>query len=319
MKTTFTLLIALLVATTSFAAPSIKAKKANGTWSASADWDLSRIPANSDSIIIPANMSVTINSNVILNNVIIRIFGTLKFTNGKLSVDNTSKIILETGGIIDGNGNNDQIRYDGSTIYKGTDGNLAGPMVASSGTGGFAPMSILPVSFLSFSARRETAAVVLNWATDKEFNNNHFVVERSIDGSNWKQIGIVLPATTSGVHQYEFKDMAQHSAVISYRIRQVDVDGSSSFSKIQTIRTLEAAAQAQVFASSKNTITVQFATPVKTNTHVKIFNTNGQVLQQVSAAPQTSKMQISLNSGSGAYVVQLVDGNGSIESKKLVL
>ena len=153
MKLTFTLLIALFSISTVIAAPAIKAKKTSGSWSASADWDLSRIPADNDSIIIPAGMTMVINNNLSLNQVVTRVYGILKFTNGKLNLDATSKLILETGSVIDGNGSNDQIRYNNSGVYNGSMGDLIGPMVLSS-TGGFQPISILPVSFVSFSAKK---------------------------------------------------------------------------------------------------------------------------------------------------------------------
>ena len=126
MKLAFTLLIALISVSNVFAAPSIKAKKTSGSWTASADWDLSRTPANNDSIIIPAGMTMVISNNISISQVVIRIYGVLKFTNGKLNLDAASKLILETGAIIDGNGSNDQIRYDNAGVYNGSMGDITG-------------------------------------------------------------------------------------------------------------------------------------------------------------------------------------------------
>jgi hypothetical protein len=175
MKLPFTLLIALFSVSNIMAAPSIKAKKTSGNWSASTDWDLSRIPANNDTIIIPAGMTMVINNNISINEVVIRIYGVLKFTNGKLNLDAASKLILETGSIIDGNGSNDQIRYDNAGVYNGSMGDITGPMVLSS-IGGFQPASLLPVSFVAFTAKKESSKVLLTWVTDHEVNNDHFVV-----------------------------------------------------------------------------------------------------------------------------------------------
>ena len=318
MKLTFTLLIALFSISNVIAAPAIKAKKTSGSWSASADWDLSRIPADNDSIIIPAGMTMVISNNLSLNQVVIRVYGVLKFTNGKLNLDATSKLILETGSMIDGNGSNDQIRYNNSGVYNGSMGDLTGPMILNS-TGGFQPVSLLPVSFVSFSAKKESSKIVLTWVTDHEVNNSHFVVERSVDGNTWKAAGIVMAAMTTGLNKYEFRDELQKAGVINYRIRQVDIDGTSMFSKVQSLRSNEADPSAQIFASSKNTITVQFAAPLKSNAQVRVFSGNGQVLKQVAATALTSKMNISVNNGAGAYVVQLVNENGAVESKQLIL
>jgi len=318
MKLTFTLLIALFSVSNLFAAPSIKAQKTSGNWSASADWDLSRIPANNDSIIIPAGMTMIVNNNISLNQVVIRVYGVLKFTNGKLNIDAASKLILETGSIIDGSGSNDQIRFDNAGVYNGSMGDITGPMVLNS-IGGFQPVSLLPVSFVSFAAKKESSKVLLTWITDHEVNNDHFVVERSVDGGTWNAAGIVFASMVAGLNKYEFRDELQKAGVINYRIRQVDVDGSSMYSKVQSLRTSESAPSAQIFASSKNTITVQFAAPLKSGTQVRVFTGNGQVLKQVAASALTSKMNISVNNGAGAYVVQLVNENGAVESKQLIL
>jgi hypothetical protein len=123
----------------------------------------------------------------------------------------------------------------------------------------------------------------------------------------------------AGLNKYEFRDELQKAGVINYRIRQVDTDGSAMYSKVQSIRTSESAPSAQIFASSKNTITVQFAAPLKSSAQVRVFAGNGQVLKQVAATALTSKMDISVNNGAGAYVVQLVNENGAVESKQLIL
>lgn len=317
MKRTFILLIATLASIASFAAPSIKAKKVTGNWSLASDWDLTRLPANSDTIIIPKNMTMVVSNNISLSRVVIRVLGTLKFTNGKISIDNQSKMIVETGGIIDGSGSNDQIRYDNAIVYKGSNGDITGPMQL--GSQGFQPMSTLPVNFVAFTARKEGAFVVLNWVTDHEVNNSHFSIERSIDGVNWKSVGVMLPTAAAGTHRYEFKDALAQASVINYRIRQVDLDGASMFSKVQSIRPVESASYSKIFASSKNTITVQFASPAKSGSEVRVINLNGQVLQQVKVAALASNLQIAMNSGSGSYVVQLLDASGVSESKKLIL
>ena len=49
----------------------------------------------------------------------------------------------------------------------------------------------LPIELISFKGRAEEGAVVLEWVTASEINNNFFTIERSIDGSNFEIIGYV--------------------------------------------------------------------------------------------------------------------------------
>jgi hypothetical protein len=52
-------------------------------------------------------------------------------------------------------------------------------------------VSIVPVEFLSFDAKRVNEKVNLTWVTASEINNSHFEVERSVDNNRFEQIGTV--------------------------------------------------------------------------------------------------------------------------------
>src|SRR6478752_6132636 len=205
MKLIFTILITLFTLSNTSAAPVIKAIATNGNWSSTSDWNLSRLPKDNDTIIIPAGLTIVMDNNITLNGVVLRIFGKIKFTNGKINLDDKSTLIVEMGGLVDGSGNNDQIRYANITMYKGTYGDISGPILLNS-TSGFQPLSILPVTFVSFSARKEAVKIILSWVPVDEVNNNHFVVERSVDRTNWQPAGVVMASFASGTHKYEFKD-----------------------------------------------------------------------------------------------------------------
>ena len=91
----------------------------------------------------------------------------------------------------------------------------------------------LPVSLINFSATllsdRQTVSV--NWATAQEMNNDHFIVERSIDGGKtYTEIGIVKGnGTTNTEHSYSFMDKHVDLLLacdLYYRLKQVDVNGA---------------------------------------------------------------------------------------------
>ena len=63
MKTTFLTLIAVLSLTSSFASQ-ITAVTNNGDWNSNSTWDLGRIPANGDNVVIPTGKTVVIGANV---------------------------------------------------------------------------------------------------------------------------------------------------------------------------------------------------------------------------------------------------------------
>ncbi|MEO1627572.1 MAG: hypothetical protein AAFV25_20645, partial [Bacteroidota bacterium] len=72
----------------------------------------------------------------------------------------------------------------------------------------------------------------LKWSTAQEQNAQSFVVERSMDGRQFKAIGTVDAAGTSDQGQnYSFTDLELGLEDAYYRLRQVDVDGTSNTSE----------------------------------------------------------------------------------------
>ncbi len=316
---TLTILLALITLTI-HAAPKIIAQN-NGRWARANSWDQLRIPQNGDTVVIPSNYELVVDNNNSLNNVIIIVYGTLKFDNGKLSLDETSKILLESTGLITGSGSNDWIRIDNSIVYKGSNGDLKGPAYADINTGsGFVSLSILPVQFLSFNTHKANGKIKLTWSTDNEINNSHFNIEKSVDGKSWQVIGMVFAKESGNVNSYEFIDGSKQESNSYYRIQQVDRDGAVSYSRVQVIREQQVQNLANIYSPAKNSVRVKFEAPVSSSVEVRVFNANGQMMGSKSASLSSTSVDLTMNNiRNGAYVVQVLDQNGLIESRKIVL
>jgi hypothetical protein len=96
--------------------------------------------------------------------------------------------------------------------------------------------SIVPVELTSFSASVSNNSVTLNWITATELNNSGFQIERSVISNeernlDWEQIGFINGnGTTSESHSYSFIDKILSSGKYSYRLIQIDFDGTFSYS-----------------------------------------------------------------------------------------
>jgi hypothetical protein len=91
----------------------------------------------------------------------------------------------------------------------------------------------LPVRFLSFNGQVVGNNIVLNWATGFELNNHHFELEKSFDGKNFSGFSKVLPSGNAGGANYQSTDFnAFTSNDLYYRIKQVNNDGTYSYTKI---------------------------------------------------------------------------------------
>ena len=118
---------------------------------------------------------------------------------------------------------------DESIIPAYSDGSGAGAYFGS-------PTSSFPVELLEFNAEMSGDQVFLNWATATELNNHGFEVERSLDGNAWQSIEFVPgQGTTSDIHRYRAVDASPLPGLNQYRLKQVDFDGSYTFTNVVSI------------------------------------------------------------------------------------
>src|SRR6266403_2323727 len=94
----------------------------------------------------------------------------------------------------------------------------------------------LPVKFISFTGKENNGDVILNWTVADEVNNDKYVIENSIDGKVFTDIGEV-----SGIkikyNQYTFTQHNVVEPVLYYRIKQVDYDGATTYTNIIYVAT----------------------------------------------------------------------------------
>jgi len=96
----------------------------------------------------------------------------------------------------------------------------------------------LPVTWLSFTAAARRKQVDLAWQTSSETDNRGFEIQRSADGTDWQVLGWQASAPrTSGRAQraYAFTDRAPLPGQNLYRLRQIDYDGTATFSEVRSV------------------------------------------------------------------------------------
>jgi len=100
----------------------------------------------------------------------------------------------------------------------------------------------LPVELLSFTARKNTEGFVdLNWTTASEKDNDYFEVERWVkDDPRFPNRFVVIAkvnghATSTVPQHYSYRDYTLQSKSIYYRLKQVDFDGTSTYSNVVAV------------------------------------------------------------------------------------
>jgi hypothetical protein len=88
----------------------------------------------------------------------------------------------------------------------------------------------LPIELTSFTATMRDGVVELNWTTKSEINNDHFILEKSMDGITWTPFAQVSGAGNSSVEiNYQQVDENPYLGLSYYRLKQTDFDMSATY------------------------------------------------------------------------------------------
>jgi hypothetical protein len=185
---------------------------------------------------------------------------------------------------------------------------------------------LVPVELTSFSSVIDGNNVILNWSTATELNNFGFEVQRTTAGNEFTTIGFVPGyGTTTEVKNYRFVDANLSAGNYTYRLKQVDFDGTFSYSN-EVNAEVTSPVQFELAQNYPNpfnpSTTIKFSIPQSSDVTLKIFNTLGQEVstlldQNMEAGSHTINFDASeLNSG--IYFYKLDAGSYS-EVKKMTL
>jgi len=139
----------------------------------------------------------------------------------------------------------------------------------------------LPVDWLYVRAKliADGDEALVQWGTSTEINNDYFEVQRSNDGVNFTVIGIE-DATRTGQGEYAWIDEEPFAGIVYYRIRQVDFDGSSSFSKVVSLnfKPKEDKPSLMVYPNPTNekNVNLLINSNLEDEVNFRIFNTIGE-------------------------------------------
>ncbi|MEO5647338.1 MAG: T9SS type A sorting domain-containing protein, partial [Chitinophagaceae bacterium] len=98
-------------------------------------------------------------------------------------------------------------------------------------------VEVLPVRLGLFNVVLQNKVVLLKWQTETEINSSHFNIQRSREGTIYKNIGKVsAKGNSSSIVNYSFIDkFLSVDKELFYRLQIIDKDGKYSFSPIRKI------------------------------------------------------------------------------------
>lgn len=174
----------------------------------------------------------------------------------------------------------------------------------------------IPVELSAFSAEAKRNEVILKWETATETNNYGFEIERRRDNSEFVKVGFVAGiGTSTNSNNYSFVDNNLNKAVYSYRLKQIDLDGSYSYSnEINVENTLpNDYSLDQNYPNPFNPSTkIDYALKDDANVSLELFNGLGEkVLTIVNEAQSAGYYTVEINSNkvklaSGIYFARFI-------------
>jgi hypothetical protein len=188
----------------------------------------------------------------------------------------------------------------------------------------------IPVELTSFAAVTDNRNVTLNWSTATELNNSGFQVERS-SGSEYQVVGFVAGSgTTTEVRNYLYVDQNVNAGTYTYRLKQVDFDGTFEYSNAIEVEVLgvKEFALGQNYPNPFNpSTTINFSLAVDSKVSLKIFDVLGQEVatlingQLAAGSQEVSFNASSINSGVYFYRIDAsgIDGQKFSSVKKMIL
>ncbi len=171
-------------------------------------------------------------------------------------------------------------------------------------TNQFQIQGALPVEWLEFTASlKNKRDALLQWKTATETDNTGFEVEMSNQSDDaFKKAGFV---GASPDRSYQFTIPALEDGEYYFRLKQIDINGTISYSPIRMLRIGEQQATFSVFPNpAQNELTVQLPANGRANAKLEIINQIGQVLRSVSVADGQELLPIDIaDLPSGVYVL----------------
>lgn len=182
----------------------------------------------------------------------------------------------------------------------------------------------LPVELISFNGYAEEGYNLLKWTTAVEINNDYFEIEKSIDGVLFHKLAEVGGSGNSNViKNYEYKELNPYLGITYYRLKQIDYNGTMSYSSIVAVKQTLGAEVSIYPNPTFGRVKMNFVS--KDNGIYKVIVSDiSKVIYEQSFVVSKGNKIVDLNYfkdlAKGFYIIQIVDENNNtiIKTEKIV-
>lgn len=170
--------------------------------------------------------------------------------------------------------------------------------------------SVLPLKLLFFQANQNDNNVTLLWQTTEEINTSHFIVQSSLDGINFNEVGkLKANSNTNPQNNYSFVDKTEIQNQIYYRLKIVDKDGHTEYSKVIVVKKNSLVNSIKVYPNpTQNNLLVKVTNNKIENTFYSITDLRGRIIKLQDLILSVGVNTFSLNTSflnKGTYILKI--------------
>ncbi|MBK8723444.1 MAG: T9SS type A sorting domain-containing protein [Saprospiraceae bacterium] len=181
-----------------------------------------------------------------------------------------------------------------------------------------------PVELTSFTARYQDKISKLNWVTESEKDSKGFNIERSINGSDFENIGFVASSGNSYIRKnYNFNDTKVNdlkSKIVYYRLNQIDFNNDSELSEIVSVQ-IPFEEEIKVYPNpTSDKLIIEIGESVPDFFNISIYDISGRLIIDYDAEKRNfSKLDIDIKDiTTGIYFIKLKANEQIIFADKII-
>ncbi|MEO7045049.1 MAG: T9SS type A sorting domain-containing protein, partial [Ferruginibacter sp.] len=179
----------------------------------------------------------------------------------------------------------------------------------------FAPLNILPVTFVNIQAARKDSGILVSWNIANEKNIRNYDIERSSDGIHFSKIG---NAVAKNISQYAWLDKNATIGDNYYRVSANDIDGDIKRSNIVKVKAEIVTSSFSIYPNpvKDNIIHVYFKGQKAGKYNAQLINADGKILMSkiinLSEGNSQESIKPDTHIAHGIYQLQISNGSGSV-------
>ena len=190
-----------------------------------------------------------------------------------------------------------------------------------------APGVVLPLIINQFNGNYSDGIIQLGWSTYSEINIEHFDIERSTDGIDFRQIGKITAASgqLNSNKNYNYLDITAQRGTNYYRLTMVDNNGNYNYSKTIMVNVDVKGISVMIVYPNpfSRRVQIRVNSDKAERVAINIINSNGVLMNTQEAHTKIGDNNIAINKvdalPAGVYYIEVVSSTRSLKTKVMKL